>query len=488
MRSARELPVVIQGGMGIGVSDYWLARTVSRLGGLGVVSGTAIDTVLVRRLQLGDPSGDVRRALAAFPHRDVADKILERYFVPGGIPDDAPFRLLPLPSARMARVRLGVLAAANFVEVYLAKEGHAGPVGINYLEKIQLPTLASLYGALLAAVDVVLMGAGIPAAIPGVLSELLAGRPVELKLTVEDNRDGGSFTTRFSAQEQFDDDPLARRYASGDLARPLFLPIVSSHVLAKSLARKATGPVDGFVVESHVAGGHNAPPRKGKDAQPGTWGSLDAPDLAALRALELPFWLAGGRASAEELRQARGLGARGVQVGTAFAFCEESGIPQEEKRRLIGSLRRGRLRVVTDFEASPTGYPFKLVHDTDRPEELQALRERARVCDLGYLRQSYVQADGTLGFRCPGEPVDTFVKKGGAVEATRNKVCLCNGLLATIGLGQRRQGAPELPVYTAGEGLEAIVRFAGSERDFYTARDVLEHLGGQGEQTLAWPS
>jgi len=51
---------------------------------------------------------------------------------------------------------------AGFVEVFLAKEGHRGLVGINFLEKIQLPTPATLYGALLAGVDYVLVGAGIP--------------------------------------------------------------------------------------------------------------------------------------------------------------------------------------------------------------------------------------------------------------------------------------------------------------------------------------
>ena len=47
-------PIIIQGGMGVAVSDWKLARAVSKTGQLGVVSGTAIDTVLVRRLQLGD--------------------------------------------------------------------------------------------------------------------------------------------------------------------------------------------------------------------------------------------------------------------------------------------------------------------------------------------------------------------------------------------------------------------------------------------------
>jgi NAD(P)H-dependent flavin oxidoreductase YrpB (nitropropane dioxygenase family) len=48
---------LIQGGMGVAVSNHRLARAVAMTGHLGVVSGTAIDLVLVRRLQDGDPDG-----------------------------------------------------------------------------------------------------------------------------------------------------------------------------------------------------------------------------------------------------------------------------------------------------------------------------------------------------------------------------------------------------------------------------------------------
>lgn len=78
------LPIIIQGGMGAGVSDWRLARAVSLAGQLGVVSGTAIDLIIARRLQLGDPGGHVRRALVEFPVAEVADRILGRYFIKDG--------------------------------------------------------------------------------------------------------------------------------------------------------------------------------------------------------------------------------------------------------------------------------------------------------------------------------------------------------------------------------------------------------------------
>lgn len=54
----------------------------------------------------------------------------------------------------------------NFAEVWLAKHEDdgtlikGGGVGINCLTKIQLPTIQNLYGAMIAEVDYVLMGAG----------------------------------------------------------------------------------------------------------------------------------------------------------------------------------------------------------------------------------------------------------------------------------------------------------------------------------------
>ncbi|MCH5372943.1 MAG: nitronate monooxygenase, partial [Planctomycetes bacterium] len=114
------LPTIIQGGMGAGVSSWRLARAVSMAGQLGVVSGTALDVILARRLQLGDPGGHVRRALENFPFQQVAQRILSRYFVPGGkLPTDA-FRSTPCPSENASRLGQELMVAGNFVEVYLA--------------------------------------------------------------------------------------------------------------------------------------------------------------------------------------------------------------------------------------------------------------------------------------------------------------------------------------------------------------------------------
>ena len=74
--------------MGVGVSGWRLARAVSLAGQLGVVSGVGLDTVIARRLQLGDQGGHIRRALASFPYRGIVKEVLDRYFVAGGIPPE----------------------------------------------------------------------------------------------------------------------------------------------------------------------------------------------------------------------------------------------------------------------------------------------------------------------------------------------------------------------------------------------------------------
>ena len=425
--------------MGVAVSDWNLARAVSKLGQLGVVSGTAIDVVFARRLQKGDVGGHLRRAIEHFPIPAIARRVWDRFFVEGGKPKDQPFKLNPFFAAQSPQSALEAVVVANFSEVFLAKEGHSGVVGINFLEKIQLPTLPSIFGAMLAGVDFILMGAGIPRTIPGILDCLAMKEPVRLRLDVEGAAAGEEYHNLF--------DPVA--FCEGaenvpDLKRPSFLAIISSATLAITLARKSNGRVDGFVVEGSTAGGHNAPPRGpmqlNEKGEP-IYGERDVPDLEKIRALGLPFWLAGSFGQPGRLKEALSLGAAGVQVGTAFAFCEESGIQPELKRAIIAQSRAKRLSVYTDPLASPTGFPFKVIQMEGTVADPKTYEGRKRICDLGYLRHIYKKPDGTLGYRCPSEPVENFVRKGGNPADTKGRVCVCNGLMATVGIGQVLRGA-----------------------------------------------
>jgi nitronate monooxygenase len=467
-----QFPIIIQGGMGVSISSWRLARAVSRLGGLGVVSGTALAIILARRLQAGDPAGEMRRALEHFPIPGVAERVIADHYVPGGKAPGAPFVLTAMPTLQPGFALTELTVAANFVEVFLAKEGHEGVVGINFLEKIQLPTLPSLFGAMLADVDYVLMGAGIPRAIPGTLDRLAAGEPAELKIDVEGALPGEEFVSKFDPRT-FGDGQLR------NLRRPKFLAIVASATLAMTLAKKSNGRVDGFVVEGDVAGGHNAPPRGpmqlSADGEP-VYGPRDVPDLEKIRELGLPFWLAGSYARPEKLAEALRLGATGIQVGTAFAFCEESGLEPELKRAAIRASRAGTAHVFTDPVASPTGFPFKVVAMPGTLSEPAVYAARERLCDLGYLRQLYRRSDGSLGYRCPGEPVDDYVRKGGNAADTVGRKCLCNGLAATAGLGQSHGGAVEPALMTAGNEVAEVARFAPPGTDHYSAADVMRYL------------
>ncbi len=469
----RDLPTIIQGGMGAAVSDWRLAHAVSSYGQLGVVSGTALDAILARRLQIGDPGGHMRRGLAAFPFPGVAQRILDKYFIEGGKEADERFRTKPMVSHRSSEATEELIVAANFVEVFLAKEGHKNPVGINFLEKIQVPTLPSLYGAMLAKVDYILMGAGIPKAIPGLLDRLAEGLDVEMRIDVKGSTDKGDPFVRFSPAR------IARDMLDR-LPRPWFLAIVSSHVLARMLATKSSGEVDGFVVELPVAGGHNAPPRmKGEFNELGEpiYGERDVPDLGAIAELGKPFWLAGGYGEPSQVAAALELGAAGVQVGTAFAYCNESGFTREVKDEVIERSRAGTVSVYTDAIASPTGFPFKVVQLEDTISSDTMYEKRERVCDLGYLRHAYEQDNGSTGWRCPSEPVDDYLKKGGAIEDTVGRKCLCNSLVANVGMPQiQKNGEIEPMLITSGDDAAAVARFAPQGSTSYSAADVLDYL------------
>ncbi len=467
---------IIQGGMGVAVSNWRLASAVSRLGQLGVVSGTGLAVVFVRRLQLGDPGGNLRRAMAAFPFQDVVQKILKLYFIPNGKSPAKPFKLTPLPDHPLHANVIDLTILANFCEVFLAKEGHNGLVGINYLEKIQIPMIVQLFGAMLAGVDYVLIGAGIPRYVPGLLDSLSRGEKTEMRLDIEGALPGEESISSF--------DPIA--YCRGNapiLKRPQFLAIVSSATLAMTLARKSNGKVDGFVVESSIAGGHNAPPRGllqlTCDGQP-IYGQRDQAELDKIRALNLPFYLAGGCASQEKLADALANGASGIQVGTAFAFCSESGIDSELKQRVIEISRHGDVDVFTDPSASPTSFPFKVVQVKGTLSDAEVYHARNRICDLGYLRKVFRKPDGTLGYRCAAEPVESYLRKGGTLEETAGRKCICNALFATVGLAQfhPQTGYSEPPILTAGSAKIDLSRFCHGNDASYSAAEVVAELLG----------
>jgi NAD(P)H-dependent flavin oxidoreductase YrpB (nitropropane dioxygenase family) len=469
--TGRARPTIIQGGMGVAVSGWRLARQVSQAGQLGVVSGTAMDAVLSRVLQDGDAGGHYRRALDAFPSPEMAQRVLDRYFVDGGKASGSPYKPMPKLSLELPRAAQELAVVGNFAEVWLAKDGHDGVVGVNCLEKVQMATPTALFGAMLAGVDYVLMGAGIPREVPALLRALAAGRSGRVSVDVA----GGSL------RHYTEVDPVD---LLGDelppLTRPDFLAIISVDQLASYLYRDPEIRPDGFVVERPPAGGHSAPPRgrmQLDERGDPVYGARDEARLDAMAAIGLPFWMAGAYSTPAMVAEARAAGAVGVQVGTLFALSDESGLGLGPKEQLRARLRSGELAVRNDPRASPTGFPFKVADLEGTMSEPTVYEERPRLCDLSYLRQPFEREDGAIGYRCASEPVHMYLKKGGTEADTVDRKCLCNGLMANIGLGQhRKDGYVEDMIVTLGQDLAGATELIERHPDGWSATQALDYL------------
>ncbi len=505
---------LIQGGMGVYVSNWRLAQAVAteRPGvTAGTVSGTALDVVYVRLLQLGDPGGHARRALAAFDNVyscGIGQKITDRYFIAGGKAPDARFKSAPM---QILHAQSGVpaatgiagdpsnvplvldddiielLIATGFAEVWLAKEGHSGNIFINFLNKIEVPLMYVMYGAMLAGVDGVIVGAGNPDGLAARCSQLANHQAVTKNLSVLYQEAGEAFTITFDPQQIADG-----AFTKTPLKRPAFLAIVALEGLVQALAESASEAPDGFIIEHHTAGGHNANPvgplHLDATGQP-LYSALDDPNLAAIRNIGLPFWLAGGYGSHERLLAAQAAGAIGVQTGSVFALAEESGMRPDYRSAILKELRNGTddAALVRTTMFSPTGFSFKVVQLKHTLADQEVYASRQRVCDIGLLQQVGLSKPGedgvrTLFQRCAAAPVAGYVNKRGLERNTEDRRCLCNGLLACVGLGQVKQlhgeWQEEPAIVTLGNHLDGIRRLSRQGQAHYWVKDVVVDILG----------
>ena len=490
-------PLIISGGMGVWISNWKLARIVSMMGGLGTVSGTALDVVYLRLLQQGDPGGHVRRAFGELASRysglaEGVQNLISRYYIQGGKNRQRPF--LGAPSGQLNRLpsKPGNTAslweperdfqtltiAANFAEVWLAKEGHGGSVGINFLRKIERPLPYALLGALLAGADYVAVGAGNPAEIPGMIRSLcrLEDTCLPLKVSGAHSADG-EFAVCASP-----------RTLLGPEAAPLPVPktlaIVSSFQLAEALASSQEARPYGFILESSAAGGHNAAPAMkafNEQREPViVYTERDRIDVKAIAALGLPFWLAGNYGTPQGLRQALALGASGVQFGTPAALSLQSGLEPALRLQALELLRKGELKVSTEGRVSPSGFPFKVAQLPGTLSDPEVFNSRRRLCDIGYLQSAYLCPGGGVGFRCPAESVEAYVGKGGKAEHTVGRVCLCNALVSSAGFASLwADGYVEPPIVTLGEELGSVselLKTLPAGQDSYSIGKALHYI------------
>ena len=294
-----------------------------------------------------------------------------------------------------------------------------------------------------------------------------------MKLNVENASKDDHFFSTFDAREIF-----GSKLPSLNI--PKFLPIVSSNFLATLMTKKASGPIDGLIIENHRAGGHNAPPR-GKmvldDKGEPIYGDRDQVDVGKIRELGLPFWLAGSYGEPSKLKDALKNGAAGIQVGSAFALCRESGIFPELRKKILRSITSEDKDIYTDVQASPTGFPFKVMRMLDTLADKNLFENRKKICNLGYLRNLYKKEDGSVGYRCPAESKENFEKKGGVSnETTEGKRCLCNALLATVGMPSiYKDGTIEKALITMGTKVDALKDLLKQKSDF-SAGDVIDYI------------
>ncbi|HEY5588790.1 MAG TPA: nitronate monooxygenase [Candidatus Paceibacterota bacterium] len=453
-------PKIRLGGMGVNISDWLLAKTLSLLNQIGTLSGTALERVVARILQNGDPGGHVRRALSHFPFPEHAEKVLKAYFVKGGIKKDSNFKAVPFFSINPTPLLISLTVCANYAFVWLAKEGHENPISINYLDKISFPHIYAITGAMLAGVDEISMGAGIPLQIPKVIADIYSNNTVSYTIPVV----GKNITTyemKFNPKSFFGQNLEIKR-------KPKFLPIISSNLLAQIYINKLPpGSIYGFVIEEPTAGGHNAPPRNKVE-----YGAKDIVNYSEIEKLGLPFWIGGSFASPEKLKWALSVGAKGIQAGSIFALCKESGMWPVYRKEICKLGFNDELKVRTDMRVSPTNYPFKVAIVSGTLSEDYIYENRNRVCSQGCLRSIYEKPDGKIGYRCSAESEFIYEQKGGKKEDTVGRACLCNGLLSACGVGD----SFEFPIITLGDDFSFLKKLMKNESDSYSAKDAVNYL------------
>lgn len=458
------------GGMGVYISGPPLVNKFSKVcqekgyPGLGTVSCTAAERIMVLILQRGDQGGHFRRALAHFPFADVTERVLNNYYDPSGLGKKSA----PMYRTDPSKNWIDLAVTASFAFVWLAKEGHDRPVSANWLGKIGGPLPYQLAGAYMAGVDVVSMGAGILFDVPRIFDALLANQTLTYPIPVIGEKE--SFKVRFNPSEFFGRALPPRK-------RPAFIPVISSVLLAKLyLKHVPRESIQGFVVEEPTAGGHNAPPREKhilNDYGEPIYGKRDEVDYAELSSLGLPFWIGGSCASRERIFWAQSVGAVGVQVGSSFALCRESGMNGLIREDICRRGFNGNLRVHTSPIYSPTGYPFKVAVLPDTLSEEDVYKRQVRACTEGALAVAYRKPDGSIGFRCPSEPVQRYLAKGGRIEDTVGRRCLCRGLIATAGLIEKTP-----PIVTIGDDLGFLPDIMQTENDTFGVKVVLDYLFG----------
>lgn len=168
----------------------------------------------------------------------------------------------------------------------------------------------------------------------------------------------------------------------------IVIPVVPSVALAKRMARVGA---DAVVVEGTEAGGHI--------------GELTTMALVpqVVDAIDIPVIAAGGIADNRQVAAAFALGAKGVQIGTAFLVAEECPIHINYKNRVIKA--KDTDTVVTGRN---TGAPVRVIKNKMSREYTKLANsgaglEELEILTLGSLRKAVFEGDIEYGSIMAGQ-------------------------------------------------------------------------------------
>ena len=252
---------------------------------------------------------------------------------------------------------------------------------------------------MLAGVDGVIVGAGNPDGLPAVCSRLVQHAAVTHELSVMYRESGENFHLTFDPR-QVAEGRLTKIRCNGRLSWRLFRWKTWSRRWRTVKRNRRMGSSSSTIPPAAITPVPQGPLKKDEKGQP-IYGPEDEPDLQAIRQVGLPFWLAGGYGSREELARALAAGATGVQVGSVFALAEESGMKSSYRSAILNELKKetddSKLVLTTLF--SPTGFPFKVVQLEDTLADQAVYADRMRVCDIGLVAAARSQQTGRRRYR-----------------------------------------------------------------------------------------
>ena len=118
----------------------------------------------------------------------------------------------------------------------------------------------------------------------------------------------------------------------------------------------------------------------------------------------------------------------------------------------------------------PAKYNIMRIHDI--------ISENAQGCRFcGAHDHNSLDEAGKATYTCAAEPDAAFLKKRGDEKELAGRMCLCNGLLAAVGLGQERpDGYKEAPLLTLGSTTSDVENMLMTHPEGWSAKEVVDRL------------